>query len=242
MNRMVTKIWTRGWAATLLLAALAGSAEAGGWPVIDISNLLQAIQQYQQLTQQLAQMQQQYQSLTGNRGMGGLYNSPVEQQMRQYAPASWQQSLNVLQQGGLPGNAADVARAAQAFARSQDLTQTGAQVFPGRNGNNPDAVAYTSTTNTAAAAVGLSQAAYDQTQARMQRVQQYLAQINATQDLKASVDLNARLLAEVNEALTQLIQLQAAQMQMNGTASAAHLRGNVEDTAFVPYNPNGVRP
>ncbi|MBL6748935.1 MAG: hypothetical protein ISP90_00350 [Nevskia sp.] len=238
----MNRIWQRWWAVAVLAAALSGSAQATGIPVIDISNLMQAIQQYMQLTQQLAQMQQQYASLTGSRGMGGLYNSPLEQQMRQYAPGSWQQSLSVLQQGGNPGSAADVARFARAFASSQGFTQTGAQVFPGRGGNNADATAYTSSANTTAAAAGLSQAAYDQTQARMQRVQQYLAQINATPDVKASIDLNARLLAEVNEALTQLIQLQAAQMQMAGTTNAAHLRGSAEESAFVPYNSTGLQP
>lgn len=227
----------------LASAIVAGSAVASGMPVIDIANLAQDIQQFEQLTaqlerlqQQLAQAQQQYQSITGSRNMGGLFNSPVEQQMRNYAPGSWQQSLNILQQGGNPGSAADVARAAQLFAQNQGITQSGAQVFPGRSGNNPDAVAYTSSTNATAAAAGLSQAAYDQTQARMQRVQQYLAQLNGTQDLKAAIDLNGRLLAEVNEALTQLIQLQAAQMQAAGSANAAHLRGTVEEAAFVPYS------
>lgn len=223
--------------------ALTGSAAATGIPVIDIANLAQDMQQFiqltaqlQQLEQQLAQAQQQYRSLTGSRGMGGLFNSPAEQQMRQYAPSSWQQSLNVLQQGGNPGNAADVARAAQTFVQNQGITQSGAQVFPGRSGNNADALAYTSSTNANAAAAGLGQAAYNQTQARMQRVQQYLTQLNSTQDLKGAIDLNGRLLAEVNEALTQMIQLQAAQMQANGSANAASLRGNVEEAAFVPYN------
>lgn len=228
--------WKRWLVLGLLSAMLAGTAQAGGWPVIDISNLLQAIREYEQLTQQLAQMQQQYASLTGSRNMGGLFNSPADQQMRMYAPQSWQQSLNVLQQGGLPGNAADVARASQIFANNQGITQTGPQVFPGNGGNNADARAYTNSTSTTAAAAGLSQAAYDQTQARMQRIQQYLAQINSTQDLKASIDLNARLLAEVNEALAQLIQLQAAQMQMAGTANAAFLHGKAQDTAFTPYS------
>ena len=237
------------WCAVLAASlAVGGSASATGIPVIDIANLAQDMQQFLQLTaqlrqleQQYAQMQQQYNSLTGSRNMGGLFNSPIEQQMRQYAPSSWQQSLNVLQQGGLPGNAADVARAAQSFARSQGLTRSGTQVFPGHGGNNADALAYTSSSNTTAAAAGLSQAAYDQTQARMQRVQQYLQQINSSPDLKASIDLNARLLAELNEALAQMIQLQAAQMQMAGTASAAHLRGTVEESAFVPYGAGGVR-
>jgi len=235
------RIWSCLAMATLL--AVGGSAAGSGVPVIDIANLAQDMQQFIQLTaqleqleHQLAQAQQQYQSITGSRNMGGLFNSPVEQQMRGYAPGSWQQSLSILQQGGNPGSAADVARAAQQFARNQGITQTGAQIFPSRSGNNTDAVAYTSSTNANAAAAGLSQAAYDQTAARMQRVQQYLTQLNGTQDLKAAMDLNGRLLAEVNEALTQLIQLQAAQMQAAGSSNAAHLRGTVEEAAFVPYN------
>lgn len=223
----------------LAVVLAAGAPARADYPVIDFANLVQALQSYlqlsaqlQQLEQQLAQAQQQYQSLTGSRGMGAVFNSGVEQSMRQYAPGSWQQSLQVLQQGGLPANAADVSRAAQAFAQAQGLTQTGTQVYPG---NAANARAYATTAGTTAAAAGLSQAAYDQTQARMQRVQQYLGQINATPDLKASIDLNARLLAEVNESLTQLIQLEAAQMQVQGSTSAAALRGRVQEAAFVPY-------
>ncbi len=121
--------------------AIGTPARATGIPVIDIANLAQDMQQFiqltaqlQQLEQQLAQAQQQYQSRSPAAAiMGGLFNSGVEQQMRQYAPASWQQSLQVLQQGGNPGNAADVQRAAQSFAQSQGITQTGTQVFPGRS-------------------------------------------------------------------------------------------------------------
>jgi len=225
--------------AAVVLVTVSGAASATGIPVIDIANLVQDLQQFIQLTAQLeqlehqyAQMQQQYQSLTGSRNMGGLFNTGADQQMRLYAPGSWQQSLSVLQQGGLPGNSADVQRASQAFAQNQGITQSGTQVFPGSAAN---AQAYTASTGATAAAAGLSQAAYNQTQARMQRVQQYLAQINSTPDLKASIDLNARLLAEVNESLTQMIQLQAAQMQVQGSFSAALLRGKVQEAAFVPY-------
>ncbi|MDE0853915.1 MAG: hypothetical protein OSA97_05790 [Nevskia sp.] len=224
----------------VLAGALAAAVPArADYPVIDIANLAQALESYMQLSaqlrqleQQLTQAQQQYQSLTGGRGMGALFNSGTEQSMRLYAPGTWQQSLQVLQQGGLPGNAADVSRAAQSFAQSQGITQTGAQVFPG---NAVNAQAYSASTGATAAAAGLSQAVYDQTQARMQRVQQYLSQINSTQDLKAAIDLNARLLAEVNEALTQMIQLQAAQAQVQGGSSAAMLRGKAQEAAFVPY-------
>jgi type IV secretion system protein VirB5 len=233
---------TKQWWLSVVLAvglALSGAASAGGMPVIDIANLMQDMQQLIQLTtqierleQQLAQMQQQYQSITGSRNMGGLFNSGSDQQMRLYAPGSWQQSLSILQQGGLPGNAANVQMAGQSFAQTQGINQSGNQVYPGSATN---AQAYNASSGATAAAAGLGQAAYNQTQARMQRIQQYLAQINSTQDLKASVDLNARLLAEVNEALTQMIQLQAAEMQLQGSANAAQLRGRVQEAAFVPY-------
>lgn len=222
--------------------AVNGAASATGIPVIDISNLLQAVQQYLTLTQQLAQMEQQYHALTGSRGMGALYNSALDQQMRQYAPPSWQRSLDVLKQGGLPASSDDVSKAAQTFLKNQGLDLTGAQVYPGQRGNNPDALAYAHSSGTTAAAAGLSQAAYDQSGVRMKRVQQYLSAIDGTTDLKAAVDLNARLLAETNEALTQLIQLEAAQMQMAGTTNAANLRGSAQEASFVPYERHGARP
>lgn len=231
-------------AALLVAGAVAFGApvQATGIPVVDFANLVQALQQYLQLSAQLQQLKQeydqqvrQYEALTGGRGMGGLFNSGADQQMRQYAPASWQQALQVLQQGGLPGNAADVARLAEGFAQSQGFKQTGARVYPASGGNNPDALAYAASTGATAAAAGLGQAAYDQTPARMQRVQQYLDEVNNTADLKASVDLNARLLVELNESLTQLIQLQAAQMQVVSSSNAALLHGKVQDAAFTPY-------
>jgi len=223
----------------LLAGAVVATPAPADMPVIDFANLAQALQSFMQLTaqlerleQQLAQAQQQYQSLTGSRGMGSLFNSGSEQQMRMYAPGTWQQSLSILQSGGNPGNAADVQRAAQSFAQAQGINQSGTQVFPGSAAN---AQAYSASSNATAAAAGMGQTAYDQTQARMQRVEQYLAQINGTQDVKAAIDLNARLLAEVNEALTQLIQLQAAEMQVQGSSSAAALRGRMQEAAFVPY-------
>lgn len=219
-----------------------GTAGAGGIPVIDVANLAQAVQQYVQLTQQLAQLKQQYdqqvrqyESLTGLRNMGRLFDGEVERQMRSYAPTSWQQSLQVLQQGGLPGNAADVVQAAKSFAQQQGINVKADLVFPANNGDNDSARTYTAETNTAAVSAGISATAYDQAQTRMQRVQSYLQQIDDTPDLKASIDLNARLMAEVNESLVQLIQMQAAQMQTLSASNAAFLRGKARDAAFAPY-------
>ena len=231
--------------ASLLVAsvvAFGAPVQATGIPVVDIANLMQALQQYLQLSAQLQQLKReydqqvrQYEALTGGRGMGGLFNSGADQQMRQYAPASWQQALQVLQRGGLPGNAADVSQAAQAFAQSAGITETGARLYPASGGRNADALAHSANANATAATAGLSSAAYDQTQRRMERVQQYLAEIDNTEDLKAAVDLNARLLAELNESLTQLIQLQSAQMQLLSAGNAAVLHGKVQDAAFTPY-------
>lgn len=234
----------RVFVAVLVASAVAFGApvQATGIPVVDIANLMQALQQYLQLSAQLQQLKReydqqvrQYEALTGGRGMGGLFNSGADQQMRRYAPASWQQALQVLERGGLPGDAADVAQAAQAFAQSTGITEAGARLYPAGGGRNADALAHSANANTTAATAGLSRAAFDQTQTRMQRVQQYLDEIDNTEDLKAAVDLNARLLAELNESLTQLIQLQSAQMQLLSAGNAAVLHGKVQDAAFTPY-------
>src|SRR5690606_41682396 len=81
-------------------------ARASGIRVRDAANLMNAIQQYTQMVEQLAQLQaqlqqakQQYESLTGSRGLGGImpenYTSAV--------PRNWQETLAAMKGGGSVG-------------------------------------------------------------------------------------------------------------------------------------------
>lgn len=89
-----------------LLLSLFGAAHAQ-IPTIDVKAILEAQKQAQTMLDQLNQIKAQYnqqvaqfQSLTGNRGFGNLYNDP---QLRQYLPQQWQQVYNNLQGQGLAG-------------------------------------------------------------------------------------------------------------------------------------------
>ncbi len=70
--------------AIAVILAFSSSASAVGIPVIDVSNLAQAVQTVVQLRQQLLQLKQMHDAVTGGRGMGALLNNP---QLRQYLPA-----------------------------------------------------------------------------------------------------------------------------------------------------------
>ena len=83
--------------------------QASGIPVLDVANLMNAIQQYTQMVEQLAQLQaqlqqakQQYESLTGSRGLGGImlenYTGTI--------PRNWQETLAAMEGGGSIGNLA----------------------------------------------------------------------------------------------------------------------------------------
>lgn len=225
-----------------LSLSLVPSSAVNAIPVHDSANYATALQQYSRLTAQLQQLKQQYEqqireyeSLTGSRGLGDLFNQAEEQHLRAALPPSWSDALRILESGGLPGNADDVAKAATRFAKDLGIDRPGKALFPASNGQNPDAMAYAANASTTAASAGISQAAFDQSQQRMQRIGSYLERINGTQDLKASMDLNARLLAELNESMVQMIQLQSTQMQLLSSNNAAILQGRARDLQFTPY-------
>lgn len=220
----------------------APSSAVNAIPVYDGANHMQAVRQYLQMTAQLTQLKNQYQqqlreydALTGGRDAGSLFNESSEQRMRQTLPVSWSDALRVLENGGLPGNAEDVAKAASRFAKNLGIDESGKTLFPAADGQNPEALAYTANTSATAATAGIGQAAFDQSRQRMQRVGDYLERINNTPDLKASMDLNARLLAELNESMVQMIQLQSTQMQLLSSSNAAVLQGRARDIHFTPY-------
>lgn len=70
--------------AIAIMLVLSSSVSATGIPVVDVSNLAQAIQTVLQLKQQLQQLKQMHDAVTGGRGMGALLNNP---QLREYLPS-----------------------------------------------------------------------------------------------------------------------------------------------------------
>lgn len=169
----------------IAIGLLANGGAAAGIPVIDSTNIAQAIKQvaawgkqFQQMEQQLGQMQQQYQSLNGSRGMGNLVNNPA---LRQYLPSDYQ---SILDNGY--GNSASIRSAYKRFGiegTSLDAKSDTAKAF--------EANAKRAAVNRATAEEG-----YKQASERFAAIQVLLDKVNKAPDAKDIADLQARIQAE----------------------------------------------
>lgn len=215
---------------TAALAALTitatGPAAAGGIPVFDGVNLATAIQntlyaiqqlqslqqQYSKLEQQYEKIQQQYENMSGSYGMGNVFAD-----LHTYGSQDWEDMLAILESGGNPGNAADVVaygrQAAERFALDPQATIS----LAAPEVNN----IHQHTATTAAAALAISRAAYNQTGERMARLESYLTRIDNATDMKAAQDLQNRLLVELTQAMLEANRLRAVMLQLQGGQAAA---------------------
>ncbi|MDF0606782.1 P-type DNA transfer protein VirB5 [Neisseriaceae bacterium TC5R-5] len=204
------KLFKKHFGAFILMFGLGmGNVAHAGIPVIDTSNLAQAVlqvqawaQQYAQMAQQVQQLQQQYNSITGNRNMGSLVNNSAS---RQYLPADY---ATILNQG--VGNWAAIRQAAQKFDTS--MTSLAA--------NSDTAQAFQQAAKQAALNRATAEAAYSTASKRFSDIQVLLDKVNNAPDLKDIADLQGRIQAEQvmmqNEAnkLQMLQQLASAQRDL----------------------------
>lgn len=193
----------KGKAAAILLAgALAvatfflRNAFAGGIPVIDASNLTQAIQQVmhmaeqiEQLKNQLAVAEQQLDSISGSRSMGGIINS-------QYDVAMDVNQGEILEDLGLRS------------AEENGLIGEEATLYDEANEN-------------VSLRLGQSQKSLEQAQDRFSELSKLVAKVNNCPDQKDILDLQARIQAE--QVLLQNEMVKLAMLQARAEArEAAH--------------------
>jgi len=179
--------------------------------VIDVASLGQLIQQAATLAQQLAtlqsqlqQAQAQYASITGGRGMQNLLAGIN----RNYLPTDWASLMAAANGAGPLGATVQNATAANAV-----LTPVQVASLPGVEQGELLADRQN---------VALLEATVEQalatTSARFATLQQLIGAVGATQDAKASLDLEARIAAEqamlVNDQSKLQVLYQAAQVQL----------------------------
>jgi len=188
--------------AILLAGALAvatfflRNAFAGDIPVIDASNLTQAIQQVmhmaeqiEQLKNQLAVAEQQLDSISGSRSMGGIINS-------QYDVAMDVNQGEILEDLGLRS------------AEENGLIGEEATLYDEANEN-------------VSLRLGQSQKSLEQAQDRFSELSKLVAKVNNCPDQKDILDLQARIQAE--QVLLQNEMVKLAMLQARAEArEAAH--------------------
>lgn len=196
--------------ALLLLISMPGAARAQ-YPVYDVRNyyqlsaqLSQMTKEYQKQIEQLDQAIQQTSALTGTRGMGSLANGALEEELRRYLPNSWQETMDMIGTSGAQGIYSDLYQAYEPVK--------GAVYIPA-DPDGPMARALDRRTDTTFAAMAASEQAYDNISRRIAIYESLLGELNSTADLKASIDLQARIAAENGMILTELMRLKTIQLQ-----------------------------
>lgn len=197
--------------APLVVAAVVGLAPASaraGIPVIDVSNLAQAIQQvaawgqqYQQMVQQLQQMQQQYAAITGGRGMEALL--PTSASARNYLPPDYGQLMQAV--NGTSSTYAGLSN------QIQSITAANAVLSQGQLGAMTPQMRQVVEQGRSAASMlsAMTQSAQQNSSQRFSSLQQLITQIGATGDTKAVQDLQARIAAEQAMLTNEQSKLQA---------------------------------
>ena len=96
-------------------------------------------------------------------------------------------------------------------------------------------------TGTTYAAIAASEQAYNNIPVRMQTYESLLSELNNSDDLKASVDLNARIAAENGILMNEIMRLNAIQIQQNSSIDNTQLMENRRAATFNQYDPDLAR-
>ncbi len=213
----------RFWIICGLLVSLttaAAPARAQGIPVIDASALAQQVQQVASWGQQLKAMADQYrqqemqfQSMTGSRGFGNLFNNP---QLQQYLPAEWQQVYGQIRQGGLGA----LSGGAQALRQQMGDTRSCSLIADTQARASCQQAIATPYQN-----MDVFQNALSVANQKPQQIQSLISAIQNTDDPKAIAELQARIAGEQaamqNEMLKVQLSIQLAEAQNKLTKEQA---------------------
>jgi type IV secretion system protein VirB5 len=217
-------------------------AKAQGIPVYDASSFAQLIAQidamaddYQKQLEQLDEAVRQSNAMTGSRNMGDVANGLLEQQLREYLPNTWQDTINIINSGNVPNGALGT-QSIYNDLYNDFSPLSGADLMPSDPASNV-AKAIDRRTSTTYAALSASEQAYNNVPLRMQTYNTLLSELNNSDDLKTSVDLQARIAAENGVALNELMRLNAIRIQQDASIDNETLMNSRRASSFNVYDP-----
>lgn len=235
--------------ATLLATASLTPTKAG-IPVIDTASITQLIAQLNnqaqslvnqatqiqnqinqitELQNQLANMEQRLTAMTGIKNISSILNNADEQLKREAAGTI--DSILSSVTSGTPlsgGNSTRLNTAIEAMKSRfeiSNLTALNSSTQPRERG-----IAQVASVGIAAAATG--EDSYERSNEGMTRVGNLIGQIDTQPDLKASVDLNTRMVAEVAQQMNEMLRVLAVQAQAQGTLAVDQARDRAAATTF----------
>lgn len=210
----------------------AQSAIPQGIPVIDASQLAQVIAQLQQqirdyeeqikqfttMQEQLTNMQQRLQAITGAKGISSILNGAGEKIAREAATDLSSIVDSAISGGTIAGNVGEMNSVISDLKSRFNF----GDISDFNSSDIPADKAIASLAGSGMAAVATADDSYKRANSAVGRINSLVDQIDTTFDLKASVDFNTRVNAEIAVLLLEVIRVQAAQTNATGMR-ALHL-------------------
>ncbi|WP_323020486.1 type IV secretion system protein [Pararhodobacter sp.] len=253
-------------AATLALAtALAGPVSAQGVPTVDTQNIAQEIRQLQQMLQdfgiqtdlldnaleqlevvqnQLDQLQEMYASLTGPRsilgmvmgdGLDGLLEAKFRDLpglIRGIQTGDWSNLLGITAGPMRTQMEQVLARAGFDEDSLREIATSG----------NPGAEGVATRATTGAVMSAAAQNSHAEAAQSLERVERLVTMIPQMEDLKAAMDHNTRVTAELAIAMTRMWELEAIQTLGAGNAGVVDAATIAEERRYMDFTLPSLRP
>jgi len=264
-TRSLTATATATFACLALALPLTGPAMAQGVPTVDTQNIAQEIRQLQQMLQdfglqtdlldnaleqleivdnQLTQLNQMYASLTGPRSilgfiMGGDLDGLLEAKfadlpglIRGIQAGDWSNLLGLT--AGPMRTQMEQALASAGFDEDslREIATSG----------NPGAAGIATRATTGAVMSAAAQNSHAEAAQSLERVEQLVSMIPEMEDLKAAMDHNTRVTAELAIAMTRMWELEAIQTLGAGTAGVVDAATVAEERRYMDFTLPSLRP
>ena len=244
--------------STALCFGLAGGASAQGVPTVDTQNIAQEIRQLQQmledfgiqsdifenaleqldmLQQQFDQLQSMYASLTGPREILGLIMGGELDQLLEAKFEDIPGLIRGIQQGDW-SNLLGVTAGPMRTQMQQALASAGFDENSLREiatSGNPGAEGIATRATTGAVLSAAAQNSHAEAAQSLARVERLVAMIPDMDDLKASMDHNTRVTAELAIAMTRMWELEAIQTIGAGNAGVVDAATIAEERRYMDF-------
>ena len=212
-------------AGVLLATACPRPAAAAGIPVHDSTNLAQIaatvtalLDIYRRQNEELAEALRTTRAVTGALGLGTIHQTPELIRVRRSLPVLMH-DLNRLSD---LTTSPDLARTLTLYGRLTDRYGLLEDIaYEPRSPDAPYAHAWRADRDAQLAATTTSEIVYENLDHRQELYGNLMTELDTREDLKASVDILARLTAENGRLLMELIRLQSAATQASATAQLA---------------------
>ncbi|CAM5546865.1 hypothetical protein FALB51S_00176 [Frigidibacter albus] len=265
MIRRLSRSLATGAATLALATALAGPVSAQGVPTVDTQNIAQEIRQLQQMLQdfgiqtdlldnaleqlevvqnQLDQLQEMYASLTGPRsilgmvmgdGLDGLLEAKFRDLpglIRGIQTGDWSNLLGITAGPMRTQMEQVLARAGFDENSLREIATSG----------NPGAEGVATRATTGAVMSAAAQNSHAEAAQSLERVERLVTMIPQMEDLKAAMDHNTRVTAELAIAMTRMWELEAIQTLGAGNAGVVDAATIAEERRYMDFTLPSLRP